>query len=440
MKRQGGVVRKERVLVVGSGGREHALAWALARSPQVERVYVAPGNAGTEWPAGAGRAASRNVAVAAEDIAELIRCVREQEVTLTVVGPEVPLAMGVVDAFQTAGLTIFGPGQAAAQLESSKAFAKQFMSEARIPTAAYATFGNYEAARRFLEGETQPGRGWVVKASGLAAGKGVVVCDNAAEAEAAVRQMMVERKFGAAGEVVVIEERLSGRELSLMAFSDGRTVVLMPPARDHKRVYDGDQGPNTGGMGAYAPAPDVDEALLEMVTKTVLQPAVDGMVVRGTPYVGVLYAGIMLTAEGPKALEFNCRFGDPETQVILPLLASDLVEVMRACIDGQLERAEVVWRPGACATVVMAAAGYPEAYGKGEVIRGVEEAAALEGVVIFQAGTARRDGRLVTNGGRVLAVSGVGADLAMATGRAYEGVQKIRFEGAHYRRDIGYHE
>jgi phosphoribosylamine--glycine ligase len=386
-------------------------------------------------------AGSSNVAVAAEDSAGLMRCAREREVTLTVVGPEGPLAMGIVDAFQAEGLVVFGPSQAAAQLESSKAFAKQFMSEQGIPTAAYATFDKYEAARRFLEGEGgKAGRGWVVKASGLAAGKGVVVCDNAAEAEAAVRQMMVERKFGAAGEVVVIEERLSGRELSLMAFSDGRTVVLMPPARDHKRVYDGDQGPNTGGMGAYAPAPDVDEALLEMVTKTVLQPAVDGMVVRGTPYVGVLYAGIMLTAEGPKALEFNCRFGDPETQVILPLLASDLVEVMRACIDGQLERAEVVWRPGACATVVMAAAGYPEAYGKGEVIRGVEEAAALEGVVIFQAGTARRDGRLVTNGGRVLAVSGVGADLAMATGRAYEGVQKIRFEGAHYRRDIGYHE
>jgi phosphoribosylamine--glycine ligase len=251
---------------------------------------------------------------------------------------------------------------------------------------------------------------------------------------------MGERKFGAAGEVVVIEERLSGRELSLMAFCDGRTVALMPPARDHKRIYDGDQGPNTGGMGAYAPVPDADNTLLDTIKQTVLQPAVDGMAARGTPYVGVLYAGLMLTAEGPKALEFNCRFGDPETQVILPLLESDLVDVMHACINGRLDQAEVVWRPGACATVVLAAAGYPETYDKGEVIQGVEEAAALPGIAVFQAGTARRHGQLVTNGGRVLAVSGLGDDLDMATGRAYEGVQKIHFEGAHYRRDIGYNE
>jgi phosphoribosylamine--glycine ligase len=436
---------QERILIVGSGGREHALAWALARSPQVERVYVAPGNAGTEWPAEGRVAASQNVPVVAEEIAGLIQFAREQAITLTVIGPEVPLAMGVVDGFQEAGLAVFGPTQAAAQLESSKAFAKQFMGEQGIPTAAYATFEDYEAARDFLEGETPSpyegegrGKGWVVKASGLAAGKGVVVCDNTAEAAAAVQQMMAERKFGAAGEVVVIEERLSGRELSLMAFCDGRTVALMPPARDHKRVYDGDQGPNTGGMGAYTPVPDVDEGLLEMVKRTVLQPAVEGMAARGTPYVGVLYAGLMVTAEGPKTLEFNCRFGDPETQVVLPLLASDLVEVMRACLEGRLERTEVAWRPGGCATVVVAAAGYPEAYGKGEVISGVAEAAALDGVMVFQAGTARKEGELVTSGGRVLAVSGVGEDLVMATGRAYEGLRKIQFAGAHYRRDIGY--
>lgn len=425
-------------MVVGSGGREHALAWALAHSPQVEQVYVAPGNGGTEWPAGAGLAASRNVAVAADDITGLIRCARELEVALTVVGPEGPLAMGIVDAFQAEGLAIFGPTQAAAQLEASKAFAKQFMSEVGIPTAAYATFDSDEAAGRFLEGEKETARGWVVKASGLAAGKGVVVCDDAAQAKAAVRQMMADRKFGTAGEVVVIEERLIGRELSVLAFSDGRTVALMPPARDHKRVYDGDQGPNTGGMGAYAPAPDADHGLLEAIRQTVLQPAIDGMVVRGTPYVGVLYAGMMLTADGPKALEFNCRFGDPETQVLLPLLASDLLAILQACVQGQLDQAEVAWRLGACATVVMAAAGYPEAYAKGQTIHGIEEAATLAGVTVFQAGTARHNGQLVTNGGRVLAVSGVGDDLPMATGRAYEGVRHIHFEGAHYRQDIGY--
>lgn len=427
---------KHRVLIVGSGGREHALAWKIAQSPQVEQVYVAPGNAGTEWPAGSGWAASTNVAIAAEDINGLLNYAREQEITLTVLGPEVPLAAGIVDIFQAEGMAIFGPSQAAAQLESSKAFAKVFMSEQGIPTAAYATFNSYDDAQHFLE--TQQDKGWVVKASGLAAGKGVVMCDNAVEALEATRQMMAERKFGPAGEVVVIEERLSGRELSVLAFSDGRTVTLMPPARDHKRVYDNDGGPNTGGMGAYAPVPEADEGLLAEIKRTVLQPAVDGMAMRGTPYVGVLYAGLMLTAEGLKVLEFNCRFGDPETQVILPLLESDLVEVMLACIEGRLAEQTVRWRPGACATVVLAAAGYPEAYPKGQAITGVEGMAELENVIVFHAGTARLVGQLVTNGGRVLAVSGVGEDLAGAIGRAYKGVERIQFEGFHYRQDIGY--
>lgn len=436
------------VLVVGSGGREHALAWALARSSQVEQVYVAPGNAGTEWrplspcpPAGGGvrgGAASTNVAVAADDIPTLVALARERRVDLTVVGPEAPLAAGIVDAFHAAGLRVFGPGRRAARLESSKAFAKAFMCEHAIPTAGYARFDDYSAARRFVETfRGDASGGIVVKADGLAAGKGVIVCSDADEAQTALRRMMVEHEFGAAGDTVVIEERLSGPEVSVLAFADGCTVVPMPPARDHKRVYDGDRGPNTGGMGAYAPAPDVSEALVSEICRMVLQPAVDGMAARGTPYVGVLYAGLMLTPDGPKVLEFNCRFGDPETQVILPLLETDLVDILLACVEGRLDQVEVGWRPGACATVVLASPGYPGAYPKGLPISGLDEVAGGD-VVVFHAGTARRGGRVVTAGGRVLAVSGLGPDLPAALRRAYASIERIRFEGVHFRRDIGW--
>jgi phosphoribosylamine--glycine ligase len=415
-----------KVLVIGSGGREHALAWALARSPRVSELLIAPGNAGTA-------ACGENAPVAADDLDGLLRLAEVRGVDLTIVGPEGPLAAGLVDRFRAAGRPIFGPTAAAARLESSKAFAKAFMRDHAIPTAASAVFRDFAAARDYLHVLGGP---VVVKASGLAAGKGVVVCDGPAEAEAALRQMMVERVFGAAADEVLIEERLAGPELSLLAFCDGATVVPMVPARDHKRVFDGDRGPNTGGMGAYAPPPDADAALVARITNEVLHPTVAGMVATGAPYVGVLYAGLMLTADGPKVLEFNCRFGDPETQAILPLLASDLAEALLACVEGRLSADLVRFQTGACATVVMAAPGYPGAYPTGAPIEGLAEAEAAR-ALIFHAGTARRDGRVVTAGGRVLAVSATGPDAPAAAARAYEGVAHIRFEGAQYRTDIG---
>ncbi len=432
----------QHILVIGSGGREHALAWALARSPAVQRVVVAPGNAGTAGEQGK----TTNAPISSDDIPALLRFAREQRIDLTVVGPEAPLAAGIVDAFQQAGLRIFGPTQAAAQLEASKAFAKAFMQQQGIPTARYAAFTDDDAARAHFQSRIQkPESQVVVKADGLAAGKGVMVCDNLEQALDALQQIMRDREFGAAGDTVIIEERLSGPELSVLAFCDGQTVVPMPPARDHKRVFDHDQGPNTGGMGAFSPVSDLDDTLLADVTRAVLQPAIDGMAARGTPYSGVLYAGLMLTDSGPKVLEFNCRFGDPETQVIVPLLdqtspgVASLAEILLACAEGRLAEVapRIRWRAGACATVVMAAPGYPGPYPKGLPISGLDDAAALDDVMVFHAGTSLRDDRVVTAGGRVLAVSGLGPDLPAALERAYAGVARIHFEGAHYRRDIG---
>ncbi len=412
------------VFVIGSGGREHALAWKLAQSPRVEHVFVAPGNGGTD---GASR-----ITNAPFNPHSLISAPRPD---LVVVGPEAPLAEGIVDALQAAGVRCFGPTRAAARLESSKVFAKEFMARHGIPTGRAAIFTAYEPALAYLRRSDGP---VVIKASGLAAGKGVIVPETPAEAEAALRQIMVERQFGAAGDEVLIEERLTGPEVSLLAFCDGRTVAAMPPAQDHKRVFDGDRGPNTGGMGAYAPAPIAPPALVEELVAAVLRPAVEGMAAEGTPYVGVLYAGLMLTPAGPRVLEFNCRFGDPETQAILPLLESDLLDVLEACVEGALDRVTVRWRDAAAATVVAASEGYPGPYPKGREIAGIADAAALPGVIVFHAGTRRTaDGRLVTDGGRVLAVTGVGADLRQALDRAYAGIRCIHFEGMHYRRDIG---
>lgn len=416
-----------KTLIIGSGGREHALAWKLAQSPRVGQIFVAPGNAGTAR-------VGTNVAIGAEDAPALAAFARENGVGLTVIGPEAPLAAGMVDAFQAAGLRVFGPTRAAAQLEASKAFAKAFMQALGIPTAQAQTFTEFETAVTALR-DWPHENGVVIKASGLAAGKGVIVCDTAVEAEAALREMMLDRTFGAAGDQVLIEERLTGPELSLLAFCDGETAVPLPPARDHKRAYDGDAGPNTGGMGVVAPPPDVDAALVQQVMETVIRPTVRGMAQRGAPYVGVLYAGLMLTPQGPKVLEFNCRFGDPETQVILPLLAGDLAEIMLACIDGALTPEMVRVKPGAAATVVMASPGYPGEYPKGLPISGLDDAPA--DVVVFHAGTAVAGNQTVTSGGRVLAVSAVGDDLETAVARAYAGVEAIHFEGAHYRRDIG---
>jgi phosphoribosylamine--glycine ligase len=427
------------VLVIGSGGREHALTWALSRSPQVQQVFVAPGNAGTEWPANESasglqpRAAAQNVPIPAQDFPALTQFARENAVSLTVIGPEAPLATGIVDAFQAADLAVFGPTQAAAQLEASKAFCKDFMRVEGIPTGRYGVFSDYVAARSFLD--TFRRRPIVVKADGLASGKGVLVCDTRAEAEAALAHIMLERAFGEAGNRVVVEERLWGREISVLAFCDGKTIVPMPVARDHKRALDGDQGLNTGGMGAFAPTQDVSQALIEEVVETVLRPTVEGMAARGTPYTGVLYAGLMLTESGPMVLEFNCRFGDPETQVILPLLKTDLYTILDACVAGCLHEIKVEWQAQTCAAVVVAAPGYPDSYPTGLPISGLS--ALTDEVIVFHAGTARHGDQVVTAGGRVLAVSALDDNLPDALARAYAGVGRIHFEGMHYRRDIG---
>jgi len=417
------------ILVVGSGGREHALAWKLMQSPKVDQIFVAPGNGGTA-------AFTQNVNIPVTAIAGLVDFARRSAIDLTIVGPEVPLVNGIVDTFQTAGLRAFGPSAAAARLEGSKAFAKEFMIAEGIPTAPARIFDDYEAARAFLAQHTGP---IVVKASGLAAGKGVILCDTAEEAQTALHQMMVDRVFGNAGDRVLLETLLEGEEISLLAFSDGTTVIPMLPARDYKRALDDDQGLNTGGMGGYAPSSLLTEEMIEAVTAGVLQTTIDGMRRRGTPFVGVLYAGLMLTTEGPQVLEFNARFGDPETQLLLPLLESDLVDIMLACIEGRLSPGDVRWRSACSVGVVLASGGYPGSYAKGKVITGLEEAAgSAAGVagMIFHAGTERRDNQTVTSGGRVLAVIATAADRETARNKAYRAVSKIHFEGMLYRTDI----
>jgi phosphoribosylamine--glycine ligase len=417
-----------RVLIVGAGGREHALAWKAAQSPRLDRLYAAPGNPGTAQVA-------ENVAIPLDAGPALVNWAAANAIDLVLVGPEAPLAEGLADALAARGLRVFGPSRAAAEIEVSKAFAKDFMRRHGIPTAGYATFSDFhDAIAHLLTVDFERG-GVVIKASGLAAGKGVVVPDCADEAEAAVREMLLDGAHGAAGATVVIEERLQGEEVSLLAFSDGTTVRPMLPAQDHKRLADGDQGPNTGGMGALAPAAICPPAMVEELTQTVLQPAVDGLRAEGWPFVGVLYAGLMLTGGGPRVLEFNCRFGDPETQALMPLLESDLLEVAAACADGRLGEVGVRWRSGAAACVVLAAEGYPGPYRMGDVITGLDDA--HERAVVFHAGTRREGGDTLTAGGRVLGVTGWGDDLGSALDRAYSTVEGIHFCGRQYRRDIG---
>ncbi|MBW7879664.1 MAG: phosphoribosylamine--glycine ligase [Anaerolineae bacterium] len=413
------------VLIIGSGGREHAIAVALRRSSRLEDLYVMPGNAGTA-------ALGTNVEINIKDHAAVIEFARQHQIGLVVVGPEAPLADGVVDSLQAAGIRTFGPTKAAAQLESSKAFSKDFMRSVGIPTAQHAAFSDYVAALRYLETCKHP---VVVKADGLAAGKGVIICDDRDDAAAAVTHLMRGSAFGAAGGTVIIEERLTGPELSVLAFCDGKTVVPMPPARDHKRIGDGDRGPNTGGMGAYAPVPDIPKTLVDQIVRRVLQPAVNGMAERGMPFVGVLFAGLMLTPDGVRTLEFNVRFGDPETQAILPLLDSDLLDIFDACIDGTLRRDQVRWLDGVCATIVLAAANYPAEPRRGDPIQ--LPAQLPESVVLYHAGTESRGQQIVTAGGRVLAVSAVGPTLDDALQAAYFIVSQVHFDGMQYRRDIG---
>jgi phosphoribosylamine--glycine ligase len=416
------------LLLIGAGGREHAIAWKLSQSERVEHIFVAPGNGGTDR-----LAQCENVPIAIDDFAGLSHFAHDHKIDLTVVGPEAPLVGGIVDLFQAAGLRIFGPGQAAAQLEGSKAFAKMFMARHGIPTGKAETFDNFDDAWRYANTlEHLP----VIKASGLAAGKGVVLPQSKEEIKETLHAMLVAHRFGEASRMVLVEERLRGPELSVLAFCDGKTLRLMPPAQDHKRLRDGDHGPNTGGMGAFAPSPLATPELLAQVERTILQPAVDGIAAEGAPYVGVLYAGLILTETGPKTLEFNCRFGDPETQVILPLLDSDLLDVFLACVEGRLHQLELSWRSGAAVTVVMASGGYPDAYETGKPIAGLD-AAGQRGCLIFQAGTKSRNGQLVTDGGRVLAVTALGETLADAAAEAYTVVDSISFDNASYRRDIG---
>ncbi|MGQ9511945.1 phosphoribosylamine--glycine ligase [Thermodesulfitimonas sp.] len=414
-----------KVLVVGGGGREHALVWKISQSPRVKRIFCAPGNAGIAQHAAC-------VGIKAEDVAGLLDFARREGIDLTVVGPEAPLAAGIVDAFEAAGLRIFGPRQAAARLEASKVFAKELMLKYGVPTAEAAIFDLPADAIRYVRARGGP---CVVKAEGLAAGKGVIVADDPAAAEAAIRHIMEEKAFGAAGERVLVEERLTGEEASVLAFTDGETVLPLLPAQDHKPVFDGDKGPNTGGMGAYAPAPAVTPALLKQIETEILLPVVRGLRAEGITYKGVLYAGLMLTAAGPRVLEFNVRFGDPEAQPLLYLLESDLVAVMEAVLAGKLSEVQLAWHPGAAVCVVLAASGYPGGYRKGDVIEGLEDVP--PDAMVFHAGTAVVDGKLVTAGGRVLGVTARGPDVRAAITRAYAAVAKIRFAGMHYRRDIG---
>jgi phosphoribosylamine--glycine ligase len=418
-----------KILLIGSGGREHALAWKLLLSPRVTHLWCAPGNAGI-----AAEPRAECVAIAAENLPALLDFALKQKPDLTVVGPDNPLALGLVDLFQKNGLRIWGPNKKAAQFESSKVFSQTFMARHGIPTARAADFTDAAAAREFaasLNGQC------AVKADGLALGKGVLICRSLAEANAAIDEMLVNNKFGGAGRRIVIQELLEGVEVSLHALCDGRTARLFPTAQDHKRIGDNDTGPNTGGMGAYSPAPFIDARGLAEAERSIVAPWLKGCQAEGIDFCGILYPGVMLTKDGPKILEFNARFGDPETQAYLLRLESDLVDLLEASVERRLDKVPLRWRPEASVCVVMASAGYPASSDKGKVIEGLEAAAALPGVKVFHAGTALAAGRVVTNGGRVLGVTALGKDVAAARDRAYAAVEKIRFDGAQFRRDIG---
>ncbi|KAJ1946882.1 Bifunctional purine biosynthetic protein ade1, partial [Kickxella alabastrina] len=421
-----------KVLIIGSGGREHALAWALAKSGKVSKVFVAPGNGGTATAS--DKIENVDIGHSKSDFPALVKFAQAQNVGLVIPGPEQPLVDGVTDAFKSVGIPTFGPSAKAAHIEGSKAFSKDFMKKHNIPTAAYGNFTDYEQARAFIQAASFD---VVIKASGLAAGKGVLMPTTKEEALQALKSVMVDREFGSAGDEVVIEELLVGQEISVLAVSDGYTVVSFPAAQDHKRAYDGDAGPNTGGMGAYAPAPVATAQLLKAIHKTVLQPSIDGMRRDGFPFVGCLFTGFMLTADGPKVLEYNCRFGDPETEVVLPLLADscDLAEVFLAAAEGRLDAVPLEFKDGFAATVVLASEGYPGAYPKG---REISIGALAEGTQVFHAGTQRKGDSVVTSGGRVLTVTGVSDTLQGALDRAYASVKAVKFEGGFYRSDIGF--
>jgi phosphoribosylamine--glycine ligase len=414
------------VLLIGNGGREHAIAWKLAQSKNLGKLYIAPGNPGTAQ-------CGKNIPIGAGEIDKLVNFAKQNNIALAVVGPEDPLAAGAVDAFGAAGIKAFGPSGGAAQLEADKAFAKQLMRSSAVSSAEGQVFERFADAKAYIASRDAP---VVVKAAGLAKGKGVFVCDDPADGIVAAEKIMCDKIFGSAGDKVVVEDKLLGEEASILAFVDGRNIYVMESSQDHKAIGDGDTGPNTGGMGAYSPAPVVTDAMMDKITREILVPVVDGMNRNGTPYKGVLYAGVMVTAGGPRVLEFNVRFGDPETQPILMRLKSDLLEVMLAVCDGRLDEVTLQWDPRPAVCVVIAAGGYPGEYEKGKIITGIEQAEKLEDVVVFHAGTAAKNASIVTNGGRVLGVTAMGQTIAGAKARAYEAVDKIKFDGAYCRRDI----
>ncbi len=415
-----------KVLVVGGGGREHTLVWKLKQSPKVTGIYCAPGNAGIARDAAC-------IKIGAEDVDGLLKFAQDEGIDLTVVGPEAPLTMGIVDKFRAAGLKIFGPAQKAAELEGSKVLAKKIMAKYNIPTGKYADFDDAAKAIAYIK---ECGAPCVVKADGLAAGKGVIVAMDEQTGVDAVKMIMEEKAFGGAGNRLIVEEYLEGEEVSILAFTDGTTVIPMVSSQDHKRIFDHDEGPNTGGMGAYSPAPVYTQDLEPFVYDRILVPTIEGMKAEGRTYEGVIYAGLILTREGPKVLEYNARFGDPETQAVLIRLETDLVDIIEAILDKRLAGMDIKWRNEAAVCIVMASGGYPGAYEKGRVISGLEEAAAA-GATVFHAGTAKKDDQIVTSGGRVLGVTALGKSIPEAIQNAYKAVGKISWEGAHYRKDIG---
>ncbi len=418
--------KKLKVLVVGSGGREHTLAWKLAQSPWLIKIYCAPGNGGICQTA-------QCVSIKADDLQGLLQFVKSEAIDFTVVGPEAPLVAGIVDVFRENGLAIFGPSRAAARLEGSKIFSKELMKKYSIPTAAFEIFSDAGEAKAYLKKAPYP---LVVKADGLAAGKGVVVAANAKEAGAAIDDIMVRKVHGEAGNRVVIEECLTGPEASVLALVDGKDIAVLPPAQDHKRIFDGDRGPNTGGMGAYSPTPLLNAAALSAVRRDILERTVAAMAQEGCPFQGVLYAGLMLTKKGPRVLEFNARFGDPETQVILPRLQGDLLEILWECAHGRLAAVNVACSPGAAVCVVIAAGGYPGSYEKDKLILGLERAQKIPGVTVFHAGTRQDNGAVKTAGGRVLGITALRPTLQEAVARAYQAADLVCFEGVQFRRDI----
>lgn len=415
-----------KVLVVGGGGREHAIVWKLAKSPQIDELYAAPGNPGIERLATC-------VNIAAEDIPGLAEFAKKNNIDLTVVGPEAPLVAGIVDEFKNRGLTVFGPDKAAAQIEGSKIFSKNLMKKYNIPTADYKVFEDPKDAISYIDTAPMP---IVVKADGLAAGKGVIIAPDRSTAKEAIKTMMIDKAFGKSGSRIVLEEYLEGPEVTVLAFCDGKRAVPMVSSRDHKRVFDNNKGPNTGGMGAVSPAPAYTPEIAEIVERDIIQRTIDAMASEGAPFQGVLYTGLMITKNGPKVLEYNCRFGDPEAQVVIPRLKTDLVEVMQAVIDGDLTNAKIEWKSEVAVCVVIASGGYPGHYETGKIISGLDDAE-KNGSIVFHAGTAEKDGKIITVGGRVLGVTALGKDVDEARKLAYESVSKIRFEGMHYRKDIG---